>query len=285
MRHPILIALCIGGVVTLSACQKAADTDVDRALSSINVIDESNLNDLMLSASDPSEAVAYFRRTLADNPERVDLMRGLAKSLVRDRRPAEAVRVWNQVLASSEVTNTDRVNLADSLIRAGDWAEAEAELNRVPPTFETYRRYRLEAMVADANEEWEKADSFYEIAAGMTTTPSNVLNNWGFSRLTRGDFSGAERLFGESLSYDRTLFTAKNNLVMARAAQRKYDLPVIPMTQVERAQLLHTAALSAIKQGDISIGKTLLHEAVNTHPQHFEAAVRALRALENNVVN
>ena len=92
-------------------------------------------------------------------------------------------------------------------------------------------------------------------------------------------------MFGEALTYDSTLFTAKNNLVLARAAQRRYEMPVVPMTQIERAQLLHTAALSAIKQGDINTGKSLLGEAIDTHPQFFEAAVRSLEALENNVNN
>ena len=59
----------------------------------------------------------------------------------------------------------------------------------------------------------------------------------------------------------------------------------VPMTQIERAQLLHTLGLAAVKQGDVSIGKGLLREAIDTHPQHFEAAVRSLRALENNVTN
>ena len=53
------------------------------------------------------------------------------------------------------------------------------------------------------------------------------------------------------------------------------------MDQIERAQLLHTLALSAIKQGDVQTGKQLLREAISTHPQHFEDAVRSLNALEN----
>ena len=55
-------------------------------------------------------------------------------------------------------------------------------VKRHPPTHETYDRYRLEAIVADSNKEWKRADSFYEIAAGLTTTPASVLNNWGFSK-------------------------------------------------------------------------------------------------------
>jgi len=285
MRHTSLISLCLTGALALSACQKSGDTDVNRTLKDLNVIDESNLSNIMLTVADPNESVAYFRKASIDNPDRVDLQRGLAKSLVRAKRPTEAVIAWNKVVDSAESTDEDRVELADALIRSGDWKKAGAELDRVPPTHETYKRYRLEAMVADSNKEWKNADSFYETAVGLTTNPGSVLNNWGYSKLARGSFHDAERLFTEALSYNKDLFTAKNNLVLARGAQRNYVLPVIPMSQIERAQLLHTLALSAIKQGDTSTGKGLLKEAIDTHPQHFEAAVRSLSALENNVAN
>ena len=281
MRHPNILFLCLSGTVALAACGNGSDAEVDRAMKAVNAIDESNLGDLMLNVADPEEAVAYFRRTLADNPDRIDVMRGLAKSLVRARRPSEAVPVWARVAAHPEVTNEDKVEYADALIRSGEWGRARQVLDSVPPTHETFERYRLEAMVADSNKDWARADSFYEIAIGLTTRPSAVLNNWGYSKLTRGDYAAAERLFSESLSYDRSGFTAKNNLVLARGAQRKYTLPIVQMTQVERAELLHTLALTAIKQGDVTIGRELLQEAIDTHPQYFEAAVLALNALES----
>jgi Flp pilus assembly protein TadD len=283
MRRTGLLTICVGSIALLSACggQNATDADVEQALKDVNVIDETNLNDVMLQVADPNEAVAFFERTLADSPNRIDLRRGLAKSLVRAKKPSAAASAWKAVVGMPGATNEDRVDYADALIRSNNWDEAEAQLDRIPPTHETFKRYRLEAIIADSNKEWKKADSFYEIAIGLTTTPSGTLNNWGFSKLTRGDYPGAEQLFAEALTYDSNMFTAKNNLVLARAAQRKYDLPVIQMTQIERAQLIHTAALSAIKQGDISTGKALLAEAISTHPQHFEAAVRSLEALEN----
>jgi uncharacterized protein HemY len=58
-------------------------------------------------------------------------------------------------------------------------------------------------------------------------------------------------------------------------------MPVIEMTQIERADLLYTLGLTAVKQGDITVGKGLLQNAIDTHPQHFEAAVRSLAALES----
>ena len=280
MRHPMIVATGLVLAVALSGCEKSADAQVKRALDSVNVIDETNLSDIMLTVADPDEAVDYFKRASAQKPERVDLKRNLAKSLVRARRPVEAVSVYEALTALPEAEDEDRVDFADALIRNGDWAKAEATLARVPPTHETYKRYRLEAMIADSNKAWSKSDAFYETAVGLTTTPAGVLNNWGYSKMARGDFPGAERLFVEAITHDTTLFTAKNNLAMARGAQGRYQIPAIPVTQIERAQLLHTLALSAIKRGDVATGRGLLKDAIDTHPQHFEEAARSLRTLD-----
>ena len=280
MRHPIKLAAAFAALIALTACGTSDEAEVDRALQELTAGQDGELNEIFLSVADPAEAIAYFSRSLAQDPANIGLMRGLASSYTRGNRTAEAVPAWQDVTNLPEATMDDRVELAVAFIRTNRWDEAEAMLNSVPPTHETYERYRLEAVIADGNEDWARADSFYEIAAGLTSTPANVYNNWGYSKLTRGDYRAAERLFIDALRQDPTMFTAKNNLVLARAAQRNYDLPVIDMTQVERAQLLHTAALAAIMQNDINIGRGLLQDAIDTHPQHFEEAVRALRALD-----
>tara|TARA_R110002094_G_scaffold203921_1_gene174995 strand:+ start:3370 stop:4218 length:849 start_codon:yes stop_codon:yes gene_type:complete len=281
MRHPILFATCIAGVTAVAGCgEKDANATVERAFKDVNVVDATNLSDVMLTVADPNEAVNYFSRSIKEDPTRIDHQRGLALSLVRAKRVTEGAIEWSKVTKMPEATNDDSVEYADALIRSGDWAKAESVLNAVPPTHETFKRYRLAALIADSKKEWEKADSFYETAVGLTTTPGSVMNNWGYSKLTRGDYKDAERLFSDAVRQDTNLFTAKNNLILARSAQRDYTLPVIPMDQTERALLLHTMALSAIKQGDVETGKGLLREAIDTHPQHFEAAVRSLRALE-----
>lgn len=280
MRYSVMGAAM--AALALSGCLNSGGGDVSRSFDGVNVIDENNLSDIMLTVADPNEAVNYFKRSSAEEPGRIDLQRGLAMSLVRAGRPAEAVPVWRKVTSHQDTTNEDRVDFADALIRTGAWNEAKTQLDQIPPTFETFKRYRLEAMVADSERDWVRADSFYETAAGLTNRPAAVLNNWGYSKLTRGDLPDAERLFVQAIEYDGTLFTAKNNLVLARGAQRNYQIPSVPMTQIERAQLLHTLALSAIKQGDVETGKALLRDAVETHPQHFDAAVRTLRTLETS---
>lgn len=280
MRHsrfPLLAGIAMLG---LSACGNPGESEVDRALRDLNLLEETSITQMMLTTANPTEAVAFFSSALAQNPDAIEAQRGLAVSLVRANRNTEALTAWRNVVSHPQAGPEDSVELADILIRNNMWDEAAATLNMIPPTHETFRRYRLEAMVADANQQWDKADHFYETAIGLTTTPAGVMNNWGFSKLTRGDFRGAERLFTDALRHEPGLFTAKNNLVLARGAQRNYDLPVIPMTQTERAQLLYTLALTAIRQNDINIGRGLLQNAIETHPQHFDEAVRALRALD-----
>jgi predicted Zn-dependent protease len=147
-------------VIGLTACSQGVD--VDRAVDPLNVIDQTNLSDVMLNAASPDEAVAYFQRTLAEQPDRIDMKRGLAKSLVRAGRAAEALPLWAEIVADPRSANEDRMEYADALIRNGDWDAAEAQLDLIPPTLESFERYRLEAMVADSNREWDRAESFYE---------------------------------------------------------------------------------------------------------------------------
>lgn len=283
MRHPSFLVATVAGALALAGCENPTGSEVDRAMEAVNAIDDTNLSAVMLNSTDPAEAVAYFQRSSAQKPDRIDLRRGLALSLVRNKQVVASIPVWTDVVAHPESNEDDKLGLADALIRNGEWDRAAEVLNTVPPTYETFRRYRLEAMIADSKKQWKKADSFYEVAVGLTTQPANVLNNWGYSKLARGDYEGAERLFNEALRYDPDLFTAKNNIALARGAQRNYTLPVVRLTQTERAQLLHTLGLAAVKQGDIATAKGLLKDAVETHPQHFEAAARALGALEANV--
>lgn len=288
MRSRISLGLILGAAFVLSACDGidlSPRDPVQEALEAVQGPDGNNLDEIMMTVAEPAEAVSYFRRQLRDNADSVSAMRGLATSLIRADRAPEAVTVWSNVTRHPEGNESDKVQLVDALVRADQWEGAKEVLDQISPTLQSYQRYRLEAMIADANQDWEKADEFYETASGLTTRPAAILNNWGYSNLIRGNYIDAEMLFQEAVRQNGKLFTAKNNLMMARGAQRKYDLPVMQMTQTERAELLYTLALTAIKNGDVTIGTGLMREAVDSHPLYFEAAARSLSALENNVAN
>lgn len=277
------------GVVILAGLSVAGCSDPQRdreaieSLDGINVIDASNLNEIMLDFADPNAAAGYFLNALNNDPTRVEFKQGYARSLMRARRPAEAALAYEQMDGNGELTDADRLYYAEALIQNGEWQKADAQLDAIPPTLETYDRYRLEAMIADFQKEWKKSDAFYEIARGLTTRPAAIYNNWGISKMARKDFKGAEEMFRKSVSFDRELFSAKNNLAISRANRKVYELPVVPMSAVEKAEILHNIALQAIRNGDVNIGRGLLEEAIEVHPQHFDEATRKLAALEANV--
>ncbi len=284
IRSECLKPLALVMVTGLAACN---DPEADRAeiagLGDLNVIDESNLNDIMLNFADPNEASNYFRRSLAANPEREDLRRGYALSLMRAGRSDEAVLAYSQLDAEGKANDQDRLNYAEALIQNNAWDEAGVQLAKIPPTIETYDRYRLEAMMADYRQEWAKSDTFYENARGLTTRPAPVYNNWGISMLSRGNPTGAEEKFRQAISFEPTMFNAKNNLAISRAKRGVYELPVIPMSEEEEAQLLHNMALQALRNGKTDVGKGLLEQAVETHPLYFEEAAKKLEALSKTV--
>lgn len=273
----ILLSTAIGIVV--SGCGPMTDEEKNANLGTINAIDATGLNDIMLNLADPGEAVKFFRESLAKEPERADLKKLLAQALVNNKQYAEAALVYEELIDSGLADNDDRLAYADALIRHGSWEDAEKQLNAIPPTVETFDRYFLEALVADHNKEWEKADNFYDIARGLTTRPAQVLNNWGISKMDRGQIAEAAKLFKQAIAADPDMFTAKNNLVISRGKLKEYRLPVIPMTDTERAILLYNLAREAIKNGDVDIAQGLLAESIDTHPQHFDAAVSLAASL------
>ena len=59
MRHPIILAVCMAGVTALAGCgEKDANATVERAFKDVNVVDETNLSDVMLTVADPAAADA-----------------------------------------------------------------------------------------------------------------------------------------------------------------------------------------------------------------------------------
>ncbi len=270
---------CSAAAIFLAACTEMTDAEKNAELGPLNAVDATGISDIMLNLADPEEAVVFFRDALAQNPERIDLKRNYAKSLVRAKKYAEAALVFEQLIETGDATSEDRLAYAEALIRNGAWDEAEVQLDAIPPTVENFKRYFLEALVADHNKEWERADSYYDVARGLTTKPAQVLNNWGLSKLSRRQYNDADKLFKQAISADPKMFAAKNNLVLSRGMRKIYELPVMPMTDSERAVLLYNLAREAIKNGDRDIARGLLELAIETHPQYFEAAASLLGSL------
>lgn len=278
--------LGLAPVLLVLACANALDEKVSgEELGPTNVIDAANLNELMLTVSNPEDGVAYFQNASRQDPTRLDLKRGYALSLARARRHAEAARVFAELEGTPVADDTMRIEYAHTLARLQRWDEAEEQMILVSPQRDTARRHLIVAMLSDQRNEWDLSDQAYERARLLSTNPANVLNNWGVSQMSRGDYRQAQRTFEEAIAYNPGLFNAKNNLAVSRALQGDYRLPIVTVDEVERATLLHNIAVIALGRGDREQAKGLLTMAMEAHPRHYTIAAEKLAALEANVIN
>lgn len=281
----IRAAALLGAAAALAACETPTNAEANAQASPINAIDEVNLSEIMLSAANPEDAAEYFRRSLAEQPDRADFKRGYAISLVRSKKFPEARLAYQSLIESGQANANDRIEYAYVLARVGDWEGVERQVNAVPIDNYNYRYRMIEAALADYNKDWATADAAYQAARLLSTDPGKVLNNWGYSRMMRGDLKEAEKTFEQAILFDPTLFEAKNNLALTYGLQRQYRLPIVSMSEEEKALVLHNLAVLALRQGDERVARGLLAQAVEVHPRHFAAAVDKLAALEAVVEN
>lgn len=287
MRRPILrtsLLLPVAALTVLAACDRKIFAESAEP-EGVNIIDEANLTDLLLTAGDPNEGIAYFQGALANDPERVDFRRGLAISLTRAKRYPEAARVYEEMITLNQAAPTDRLDYALVAARLDKWQDVRAVVAALPPGLNTGRRHMVEAMLADSEQNWTAADAAYARAETLSTNPASVLNNWGVSLMSRGDLPAAQNTFSRALTYNGRLFSAKNNLAIVRGLQGIYQLPVVPMTETEKAIILNNLGVIALRRGQQKIAKGLFAAAVEAHPQHYGAAATRLAALEAVVEN
>jgi Flp pilus assembly protein TadD len=268
--------------LSLSACERVSKKEDPLAGS---IIDEADLNDLMLSANDPSAAVQYFEQSVAREPDRADFRRGLAKSLWRAERYNEAARVYQELITLGQDEPTDRLDYAFVNIKLDRWDDVKILSQGFPDGLQTPRRYMIDAMVADQDNDWAAADTAYGRAEKLSGRPAAILNNWGVSQMSRGDLTGAAKTFERALSFDARLFNAKNNLAIVRGLQGQYELPLVPLSDEERAVLLNNLGIIAMRRGDEQTARSLFAAAVTAHPQFYASAADKLAVLDSGELN
>ncbi|MEL6264274.1 MAG: tetratricopeptide repeat protein [Pseudomonadota bacterium] len=278
MLKPFLV---IAGLALVAGCSTVDDKQDPLAG---DIIDEIQVGELLLTTGDPRTAVSYYESALSREPERVDFRRNLARAYVRASRLPEAARTYQELDALGAARAEDRLEYAMVAVRLGRWDDANALATGLPTTMDTPRRYVLEAMLADRAAEWERADAAYATAEQLSPNPAEVLNNWGVSLMSRGELQRASGTFERAVSYDSSLFSAKNNLAISRGLRGEYRLPLVPMTSEERAVITYNLGLIALRKGQTRLARGLFASAIDTHPRYYQSAVDQLAQLDGSVI-
>lgn len=276
--------LAIAAVAVVAACESDSLKARPSPLKD-TVIDDAGLNDLLLTSGDPEFSVEYFETAVAREPERADFRRGLAISYGRAKRYPESSRVYEELIALDQAQPGDILDYGFVAVRLGDWEGAKSAEANLPAGFNNSRKHLLSAMIADSDQDWASADAAYTRAETLALRPDQVLNNWGVSYMARGDLENAEDTFRRAVSFNSRLFSAKNNLAIVRGMQGDFSLPLVPLTDEERAMILNNLGVIATRQGEIRVARGLFAAAVDAHPQHYQGAADKLAALDGKVEN
>ena len=70
-----------------------------------------------------------------------------------------------------------------------------------------------------------------------------------------------------------------------RGLQGEFSLPLVPLTDAEKAVLLNNLGIIAMRRGDERVARGLFAAAVDAHPQFYASAADKLSALEATVQN
>lgn len=277
-----MTALALLGGLAVAGCTESVTEKPDPLAG--DVIDEAQISQLLLQAGDPSSAINYFENALAREPERADFRRNLAKSYAKGKRFPESARLFQELVALDQDRPEDLLDYAYVAVRLDDWETARSLSTQLPPSLDEPRRYMLDAMIADHDEAWDSADRAYAQAEKLSPNPSDILNNWGVSLMSRGELEQAEGVLTRAVSYDSTVFSAKNNLAISRGLRGDYRLPIVPMTTEERAKIMYNLGVIALRKGDERTARGLFAAAVDTHPRHYQQAVDQLAQLDRAII-
>ena len=230
-------------------------------------------------SNEAQAAVPQGAQSEAD-PNSVETLRSLARNLVSEQRYVEAAEVWVRVLATSGAIEADRDEYIRTLVRLERWDEARRQLEAAPTTPASEMRLQLSGLIYDQWKDWTAADQAYSQLFLVATKPEIALNNWGMSKMVRGEYSQAALDFGEAINIRPDFKNAHINLALARGFTGEFSLPSVDLTAVERAHLYHDFGMIAVQSQNSAKAEELFNQAIETHPQYFEQAVARLDELK-----
>jgi len=169
-----------------------------------------------------------------------------------------------------------------SAVRIGDTAEAMRLLQRATSFPQaTWRAWNALGVALDFQRDWVRADAAYARAVELAPNRAEVLNNMGWSKLVRGQWSEALGLIEKAAALDPKSERIAANLELARAALSE-DLPARRPGESEAdwAARLNDAGVIARVQGNNRKAVAAFARAIEARSQWFERAANNLALAE-----
>jgi Flp pilus assembly protein TadD len=205
------------------------------------------LADLAFAEGKSGEAIERYKLLLGRHP---------ADALIAERAAISAAKVGNMPLAKGLADH------ATSLPQA------------------SWRAWNARGVVADLGGDFATADSSYDRALALAPDQPEVLTNMGWSKLLRGDWSGAVVPLEQAVKLMPTSERTANDLELARAALAS-DLPQrrAGESDADWAARLNDAGVAAQLRGERARAVAAFSQAIEARGTWYARAANNLNAV------
>jgi Flp pilus assembly protein TadD len=233
------------------------------------------------------EAIPLLEQAALQTPDSPDARNWLGIAYARQRRFADAVKVFRELLAIHRDSMVGLCNLATALADAGETAEAEATwrevIRRKPEHPDAHMK-----LANLLRHQGRRDDAIAVHRDRLSGRPDDVgsLNSLGILLEEAGRLPESEQAYREALKYAPDAVDVRSNLGVALAGQGKLDEALVCYEEAVRCRytspVFHNNLGNALRQ----VGRPVdairhLCEAVRLNPDYVEAHNNLAIALAN----
>jgi Flp pilus assembly protein TadD len=242
----------------------------------------------MLTAADATredgrftEALRIYQQILASGPTTPNAELGAAECMLALGKAEDARQVFGKLKSNPELHNVALQDEGLALL-ALDKREAAAKALTEASTLDPklWRTWNALGDIADLEHQPAEAQKLYAKALEINPNSAAIINNIGYSKLTAGDPSGAIDSFHKALGLDPHSETIQNNLRLAIAANGDYSEAVRATPHEQLPVVLNNVGYVAMQRGDYSTAEGYFAQAMTASSSYASVTAKNIEQLK-----
>ena len=236
-----------------------------------------------ISAGRLDQARTMIGNAIAAGASGQQVERLLADLAFESGHNAEALTRYQALLAANPATVSLAERAGIAALRTGEVERASALIERATASpAASWRAWNARGVLADYRADWGGADAAYAEAAKRSTDRAEIFNNVGWSKMLRGDWSGALGALQRAAQLDPASPRIADNLELAQTAVA-VDLPRrLPReSDQDWAARLNDAGVIARFRGDRVRAIAAFSRAIEARNVWYERAANNLRLAQS----
>ena len=281
----ILVVLALGGCATLPD-PVLVDDSIDSPGSLLSVDELIEEGDTSFQGGDIDSAQVSYALAVERAPENVEALfkLGFVHSEKSSLRVAESV--LRHALRQDPKHLASKQTLAMILMRLERLDEADVMFSELieenPSGWEAFNGL---GVVRDMQGRHPEAQEYFLNALALRPRTASISNNLGYSFYMAGDYGNAELHLRKAIQFDTAYERAWSNLALVFSREGRYkDASAAFQKIVRQHQAANNLGYLGLLQGDKSLAREQLNQAIILSPTYYDVATRNLENIDGRAV-